>query len=347
MKSLILFFLIFFSSCANIVPPNGGEIDTTAPMLLYSVPNNKEINFKESKMEFVFDEKIVDSDFEQNFLISPPLLNNSSHSIKGNKLVVQLESSLEENTTYSISLSKTIKDLNEGNEIQNLSLCFSTGKQIDSLTLKGKVIDILYNQALNNAYVALYIVDKNKPLPNLKSENPNYITKTDSKGNFYFKNLKKYYYYIYAFDDIDLNGSYNLIDEKVGFIDSMIYTGQNEILVNAFSLNFIKDTIYIPAMDSSSSFGNLIIDSIPSNYFAELLQSNKVIFKGKGPKLIVDSIPSGKYQARIIEDLNNNNVWDKGSLENFDQAEKIIYYTEEIQIRANWDLELKWKSKSF
>ena len=274
MKSLILFFLIFFSSCANIVPPNGGEIDTTAPMLLYSVPTNKEINFKESKMEFVFDEKIVDSDFEQNFLISPPFLNNSSHSIKGNKLIVRLESSLEENTTYSISLSKTIKDLNEGNEIQNLSLCFSTGKQIDSLTLKGKVVDILHNQALNNAYVALYITDKNEPLPNLKSENPNYITKTDSKGNFYFKNLKKHYYYIYAFDDIDLNGSYNLIDEKVGFIDSMIYTGQNEILVNAFSLNFIKDTIYVPAIDSSSSFGNLIIDSIPSNYFAELLQSN-------------------------------------------------------------------------
>lgn len=54
----------------------------------------------------------------------------------------------------------------------------------------------------------------------------------------------------------------------------------------------------------------------------------------------------GKYRARVIFDGNNDGLWTTGNLKNKIQAERIIEYKEEIEIRANWDLELKWIMKN-
>jgi len=49
-------------------------------------------------------------------------------------------------------------------------------------------------------------------------------------------------------------------------------------------------------------------------------------------------INPGSYFMRIIYDENDNGKWDTGSYLNQKQAEEIIYFPKEIEVRANWDV---------
>ena len=45
------------------------------------------------------------------------------------------------------------------------------------------------------------------------------------------------------------------------------------------------------------------------------------------------------FTLRIIYDENKNKVWDSGNYLEKRQAEEVIYFPKEIDVRANWDVE--------
>ena len=49
-------------------------------------------------------------------------------------------------------------------------------------------------------------------------------------------------------------------------------------------------------------------------------------------------IRPGKYTFRLIEDSNNNNIWDTGNYLQKVNPEPVYYFSNEIEVRANWDL---------
>jgi uncharacterized protein (DUF2141 family)/methionine-rich copper-binding protein CopC len=51
----------------------------------------------------------------------------------------------------------------------------------------------------------------------------------------------------------------------------------------------------------------------------------------------------GLYKIKIIKDSNKNGKWDTGNYQKKLQAEMIYYYPSEINMRANWDMELEYK----
>src|SRR5205823_1218122 len=51
----------------------------------------------------------------------------------------------------------------------------------------------------------------------------------------------------------------------------------------------------------------------------------------------------GKCKLKIIYDANGDGKWTTGSHFKHRQPEKIIYYSGDVTIRSNWDLELEWK----
>lgn len=51
-----------------------------------------------------------------------------------------------------------------------------------------------------------------------------------------------------------------------------------------------------------------------------------------------------KYKLKIIVDENNNGKWDSGDYLKHMQPEKVIYNSELINVRSNWDLELDWNA---
>jgi uncharacterized protein (DUF2141 family) len=54
----------------------------------------------------------------------------------------------------------------------------------------------------------------------------------------------------------------------------------------------------------------------------------------------------GKYKLKIIFDTNGNGMWDTGKYLSGLQPEKVQFYSGEVNIRENWDLELAWDLKN-
>ena len=93
-------------------------------------------------------------------------------------------------------------------------------------------------------------------------------------------------------------------------------------------------------------YGNIYLDVIrnsQSKFILHLLNSNGDIIRkynnvNENSTFNFDYIRPGKYTFRLIEDLNNNNLWDTGNYLNRVKPEPVYYFPSELEVRANWDL---------
>jgi len=336
-----------------MVAPTGGKKDISPPSLLHI---NIEVNKKQPHQKiisFEFDEFIVLNNWEENFYISPPIQTRIQKKIKGTTLVLTIEDTLTQNTTYQLALNNCIKDLNEGNVLDTLDYIFSNADEIDALTLSGRLEDAYTLDAIENAWVMLFDEIKNDTV--IFKENPNYIAKTDKDGNFNFPNLNANNYTIVALTDFDF--IYNE-EEKIAFTTTINAKKDSFTSLLAFDPIVEIDSIigYTTIINNDSIttdsllveeiiYGNLAIITSENNpCIFQLLQNNKVIkdwsFIEK-PFLLTDIVP-GKYQLKFIEDADQSGEWTTGNWENKTPAERVLNYPTEITIRSNWDLELEW-----
>lgn len=97
---------------------------------------------------------------------------------------------------------------------------------------------------------------------------------------------------------------------------------------------------------SSASFS---INGINNNYVYQLvdLKGNVITeWNGNTPnQKKIEFLNPGKYRLKAFVDKNNNNIWDTGFYIEHKQPEKIYYYPEEINLRSNWEIEVKWEIK--
>jgi hypothetical protein len=134
----ILFSLI--GGCAKVGSPSGGPLDRTPPEVVRSIPPSGTTNFTDKKIIITFNEFIQLNEINQKFMVSPPMDNLPELRLKGKNLEITYEDDLRENTTYTFYFQDAIRDLNEGNPIDNYSFVFSTGPALDSLTVTGNVL---------------------------------------------------------------------------------------------------------------------------------------------------------------------------------------------------------------
>ena len=109
-----------------MVAPTGGEKDVASPQLLNLVESVQKESGQLEKVYFLFDEYIGLNQWEDHFYISPPIKKRIVKKIAGKSLELHIEDTLMENTTYLLSLNNCIKDINEGNVVEDLQLLFST-----------------------------------------------------------------------------------------------------------------------------------------------------------------------------------------------------------------------------
>jgi uncharacterized protein (DUF2141 family) len=201
--SLRFYFLIAFSilfyGCANMLAPTGGPQDTVAPKVLKSLPTNNQINYKQSEIRIQFDEYFSLDNFSKELLVSPPLKHPIDHKISKKTLIVKWTDTLLENKTYTFLFGNSIKDINEGNVLENFVLTFSTGPDIDSVTSTGNIITIDKKEPLKNTFV--YLTEKPFFDSLFFPVQAEYVTKTNSEGVFKFQGLKPGSYNIFYLED--------------------------------------------------------------------------------------------------------------------------------------------------
>ncbi len=229
---------LYALACATIVSPTGGPKDITPPKMVSSEPKDLSTNFKGNKLVLTFDEYVQLKTPEKYLLISPPLGKLPDIKLKGHSVVVKLTDSLRKNTTYNFYFGEAIVDLTESNPIPNFNFAFSTGSDIDSLSLSGTVTDAFTRLPSKGVFVELY-KDFTDSVP--KKQIPTYVSRTSDKGNFHFSNLASGKYRAVALLDGDNDYMYNLPTESIGF-----YSDSVQPYYNALNLS---DTVAVKKTD--------------------------------------------------------------------------------------------------
>jgi hypothetical protein len=123
---------LIVAACASVKAPEGGPKDTTKPELLSSIPASGTKNFGGKTIVLELSED-VSEDNPKHFFLSP--ITPITVTETGKRIKITPDSGLKPNTTYTLSLARKIKDVREGNHLKDTSLVFSTGNNIDSLSL--------------------------------------------------------------------------------------------------------------------------------------------------------------------------------------------------------------------
>ncbi|MGB5667975.1 MAG: Ig-like domain-containing protein [Maribacter sp.] len=151
---------------------------------------------------------------------------------------------------------------------------------------------------------------------------------------------------------VDFKINLDSIGNKVDF-DFKVEPNENyklDLLPGAISDFFgsVNDTLnFNLSTNSYADYGNLSlniicgIDSYP--ILVQLTDEKGKIEQeiyAKGPQLFeFNTIKPAKYLVRVIFDANGNRKWDTGNYLKKIQPEKVSYYPDVIEVRANWELE--------
>ncbi len=216
----IFYLLVLFGGCAKMGSMSGGIKDELPPKLLSSKPLNYSVNFNSQKIEMVFDEYIVLKNVNQELIISPPLPKKPDVRVKNKSIVIDLKNELRVNTTYTLNFGKAIADNNEGNPLTNFEFVFSTGDFLDSLSVKGTLLNAFNLQASKEPFI-IGLYDQTEDSVPMKTI-PVYIGKTNEKGLFQINNIKSDTFKLFALKDLNYNLIFDLPNEEIAFIDTLL-----------------------------------------------------------------------------------------------------------------------------
>ena len=154
----------------------------------------------------------------------------------------------------------------------------------------------------------------------LKVNYSNYISKKENKIGFIFEKKQREKYSLKA-----LPGS---------FID--IYDIKNDSLNYNFKTIELEDygRITLNVVNTASKY--LIIDLLSGKENTQIIERRYI---NTSKTLVFNLLQPNNYAVRAILDENNNKNWDTGNYLLKKLPEEVIYYEEELKVRANYFLE--------
>ncbi len=320
---LIAAFLI--SSCANQLPPGGGEVDKIPPEIIELYPQDGTINFDDNYFELGFSEYVDKRSVKDAIFISPAIDGELELSWSGRYVQVEFPSALRENTTYVITLGTDVVDHNNRNRMaQSFSFTFSTGDKIDRRIISGKV----YDEKPEGVMMFAYKLDRDTIDPSVSK--PDYVSQCGNDGSYKLLGLAASSYRIFAVKDEFRDLLYNVEQDKIGVPaydvvldeDDSLYTGldffltkkdttpprlltaamtdKNHILLN-ISEEFDSSIINKANFSVVDSITNRII--IPEYIYRHTKKNTEII-------LVIDDSLNQNYDyfltANVIKDLTGN-----------------------------------------
>jgi hypothetical protein len=341
-KSAIRKFLIIIQTgilifgCARTSVPTGGPKDKEIPVILKSVPENGAKNFRGNEIIVSFDEYVALDQITEKFMVSPPMKKRPDIFTKGKSIRIGFENELRDSTTYTFYFQDAIRDLNEGNAINNYQFVFSTGPFIDSLSVTGNVYLAPDLDPPENALVLLY----NQPDDSsVVKQLPDYITRAEKNGEFRIDNVRTGTYRLYALVDADNSKNYNSRDEFFAF-----YSEPVTVTPEKNYLPVIKDTVVVKPVEGKVPFKPPLRGEYPLVLFqaerrlhyltsSSRKSSYQLIYTLSLPPdslefdFSIPGAPSGSYFLEKTRDHDTIMVWlTDSTVYNRSQIETIVQY---------------------
>ncbi len=255
---------ILISSCANQLPPQGGEIDRIPPKAVSIIPQNGTVNYTGNSFTIEFDKYVDRRSFRESLFISPKPKGDLDYSWSGKEVTVSFSKPLEKNKTYLVTIGKGLKDIRQGNTLNSpIIFAFSTGNIIDKGSVIGKVFNLsekaVSPESYKNLLVSAYLAD-GKDINPEKSE-PDFICPVNSDGSYEFSNLPQSKIRLFAVMDNDKNYIFN--------------KDYDNISVNEGDID-LSDT-------AVRAVSNFLIDISPTYFYQSLTDiwgKSDIVFKG-------------------------------------------------------------------
>lgn len=299
LSNFILAFIIglIFINCANRGTPDGGPKDETPPTIIKSEPENFTTNFTGNEIKIYFDEYIKIKDLQKQLIISPPMKTSPLVTPLGSAskyITIKIFDTLQPNTTYAFNFGNSITDNNEGNPYPFYRYVFSTGDYVDSLSVKGNIIDALKRKPETFVTVALYEVDSTFNDSIVYKQAPKYITNTlDSVTSFSIENIKAGKYMLVALKDKNNDNKFQQKTDQIGFHKSFIDVPTDSL----YTLKLFSENIDFKAIRP------------------KLISGEKIAFGFEGDYRDMDII----IQSETPEDFNYTVTKDK-------KADSLLYW---------------------
>lgn len=344
---VVLVFLQLVS-CANIVPPTGGDADTTPPKLLSMSPEDSVLNQRVKKIVLHFNKFVEIHDLDKHLSLSPLLEFPPTVTAIGKRVEIKLtDSLLKDNTTYKIVLGNAITDNRERTPYPDFTYTFSTGSYFDSMEVKGQVRDMLTGQPDTGISVVLYDAATFKDSMML-SKKPAYLARTDVSGRFHFTGLPRRNFRIFALGDVDNNTLYDITKERIGFLDSMV---TSKLATDSGALLLYTSLAAKRVSDRDSLLNDSLRKVAPKfvgrvvskgknalaySVVADTISKDRGTFELTGPLQIkLNAVLKTLDSAKVFLSYLNSGVEAEAS-------RKITHDTASLYIRDNWLPETKY-----
>ena len=196
----VLVLAFFIAGCANRgIGPQGGPKDTTPPKPRSSEPEMGALNFKGKRIEVTFDEYLQLDNIAQNLLMSPPQQTPPDVKVRGKKLLIQLQDTLRDSTTYTLNFGDAVCDYREKVPLHNYSFYFSTGPTIDTLEYTGRVYEAATLNPMQGIFVGVHETMEDSAFTSTTFLR---VARTDSAGFFRISNMHAGTYRLYAVEEV-------------------------------------------------------------------------------------------------------------------------------------------------
>ena len=240
---LITCIIVTITSCARRGRPEGGPKDETAPIMVTAKPPHETINFNEEKIRIYFDEYIVLKNLNKQLVVSPPMKNPPLIMPQGSPskyISIKILDTLKPNTTYSFNFGNAVQDNNENNKLESFKYVFSTGNYIDSLNVKGSVVDAYKKETEKGINVLLYKMDSTYTDSIVYKRKPDYVANTLDSTLYNITNIRKGKYLLIALKENAGDFIFSSKNDKIGFYDTPIELPKDSIINTP--IRFFKET---------------------------------------------------------------------------------------------------------
>src|SRR5690606_14387277 len=214
-------------------------------------------------------------------------LGNASKQIR-----IKIYDTLQPNTTYAFNFGNSITDNNEVNPYPYYRYVFSTGDYIDSLSVKGIILDAEKSAPDTFVSVMLYEVDSTFTDSIIYKKPPKYITNTlDSATTFSIDNVKTGKYMLIALKDANNDNKFQQKTDKIAFHKSFI--------------NVPTDSLYTLKLFKEARNFNVVRPT--------LVSGQKIAFGYEGDYkdmniTLKSNVPEG-FKSRITKDIKTDTLY--------------------------------------
>lgn len=230
-------------------------------MVIESEPPNYSTQFEAKKIQITFDEYIVLDNVNQQLIVSPPMEEQPEVKLRKKTLIIEFEEELKDSTTYTFNFGDAIKDLHEGNLLQNFEYVFSTGDVLDSMSIRGTLLYAENLETPEDPISIMLYTDLRDSVPLI--DIPLYVGRSNDSGVFSVNNLRPDEYKVFALKDGNNNLLFDLPTEDIAFLDTSLIVNAEfarELLGDSVLSLATPDTIYA---DTSGIVSDSIVDSGP------------------------------------------------------------------------------------